>query len=80
MAETSPTVDGCPHCQTGFLVPERLTDFGGSWTGPLQYEVQVYKCVMCARRWEIGRAVYGSQVGKLKDGRAVGARHDKVGA
>lgn len=71
-------MDGCPRCG-GFVVPERLTDYGGSWLHPLQFEVDTWKCLMCARRWEIGRAAYGSVIGNLKDARAVGARHDEVG-
>lgn len=71
----------CPHCGTGYLVGERLTDFGANWRGPLQFEVNVLKCLMCARMFENGRPAYGSTRGTAadKDDRRTGARHDNVG-
>ena len=65
---TIPTLDCCPRCQ-GFVVHEILYD-GQGWSN---FNVLVYKCLMCARRFE-GAKEYGVEVGQLKDALCYGAR------
>lgn len=61
-------MDTCPRC-AGFLVPEILFD-GQGWSN---FNVQVAKCLMCARRFE-GAKEYGTLVGTLPDARCYGPR------
>ena len=53
-------MDICPRCQ-GLIIVETLSDSGLSL-----FQVVVWKCIMCSRRWEPRKPVYGSVIGTLK--------------
>ena len=57
------------------MVQETLYD-GAGWSN---FNVVVYKCLLCARIFERGKE-YGVEVGRLEDAKCYGARPAGIGS